>query len=351
MPAVTPQFLFDFESNMQIIQEREYARFEKNLWWKEIAKVRTSTSKRERFMWLLTTASIQPAGPGGNIEFDDLVSISTEYTNQVANAGLKLRKEQFEDADGHGLDLGEAWSTQISQYMAYWPQKQIAAMIMNGETVIGYDGVPFFSKLHPSNPFNTGLGTYANLFTGAATPKTGSTPAYPGALPIGPTVTIDVALQNLSTAISTISSVKMPNGVDPRFLTAMRLMVPPALMPRAQQLTGAKFIASPITGGGVAATDISGVVNNWGFLQPLQIQEFAGIDDTSWYIAAEEMGSTQLGAFIYIEREPFHINFYTGEGSTWNASLDRAREYEWHCQGRNVTAPGHPYALFKFKAT
>ena len=141
--------------------------------------------------FLVDDLVVRRGGVGGNIAFDDLVSVLTEYENKWAGDGLKLRRDQLTDTDGGGMDLASQWSTDIGAQMAYWPQKQAAFFLKNAHTAslfTGYDAKAFFATDHPVNPQNTGLGVFANLFTGAASG------AYPGALPIDDSVSVDVAL-------------------------------------------------------------------------------------------------------------------------------------------------------------
>jgi hypothetical protein len=359
--TITPEFLFDFESNMRAITEDEYGRMVgSGLWWKKIARTLPSQSKKERIAWLLSTAMIQYNGrKGGNIQFDELVSTSTEYESLNAGTGLKLDKNQLTDLDGNGIDASAKWSSDIGAYMAYWPQKQTAKLILNGETGLAYDGQPFFSSAHPYNPFNAALGTFKNVFTG------GASGAYPGACPIDDSVSVEVALNNLAKAIAYIETIKMPNGEDPRFLKVVGIACPPRMAPRVQQLTNAKFIAQAASSGG-GSGDVEAMIKNWGMAEPIKVTEFGANftypledgtsvtgSDTTYYLICQELSSTQLGGVVYVEREAFQITYYTGSnGSTGiDAYLDRAREFEWHCQGRNVAAYGHPYTLFKCKPT
>lgn len=351
MPALTPSFLFDFESNMQAITEDEYSRFAANLWWSRYMRPRPSGSRREIVAWLLSTAKIEDLGKlGGNLPFEDLVAAYTEFENRDAGAGLRLKRNQIEDLDGNGLELAGKWSSDIGAYMAYWPQKKLVELIKNGHVAgnNSYDGKTFFAADHPLNPFNVGLGTYQNVFTGAASG------AYPGALPIDDSVDLDVALVNLSKAIAYIKSIRMPNGEDPRFLRPVGILAPPRMQQRVVQLTNAKFIAQ-MAGGGTAggSADVEALIASLGFVQPTIADELAGFEsDTTWFLACEEMSSTSLGGFVYIDREPFAIKYYTGQdgGTGVDAILDRARELEWHCHGRNVGGYGHPYSFFKAKA-
>ncbi|MBA3841104.1 MAG: hypothetical protein H0X39_00515 [Actinobacteria bacterium] len=348
MGALTPTILMDLESRMEVLTENEYTRLTSNLWWQIITRTRTTTSRRDVLTWLLTTASIKSEGKGGNIAFDDLVAIYTELEVLAAGAGLRLRRFQLEDTDGNGIDLAAEWSAQIGAFMAYWPQQQVANFLMTAQNTgvfTGYDQLPFFANNHPVNPYDTGRGVFANLMTGAAN---SAFAGYPGALPIDDTVTADVALSNLSRLYSYIASIKMPNGVTPRFLRPKAIICSPRVFPRVTQIMGAKFLAQA-AGSSAASADVEGFVKSMGYSMPVQADELAGFEnDTTYFVACETIGTSRLGAVLYTQREPFHINYY---GPQQQADLDRRDELEWHCKGRNAVSPGHPYLLFKVKGS
>jgi phage major head subunit gpT-like protein len=340
MAAITPSFTFDLESNMRTITSREYERLTRNLWWTRVGKRMSSQSKKERLSWLLDTAKIErPQGlKGGQIAFEDIVAVTMEIESLNANAGLKLKKEQLEDLDGNGIQLATHWSRQMGAYAAYWPQKCIADAIRTNP--VGYDSKAFFATDHPLNPYNTGAGTYKNIFTST------SSGIYPGAVPIDTSVTVDTAIQNVAKAIAYTASIAMPNGLDPRFLRVGGIMVPPALVARAQQITNAKFIAQA-AGSAAGSGDVEAVVRNFGFGQPIEAPELGsafGGSDTTWYLLMEEITSDELGAFIYVDREPFSVVYH---GPMTDAELARKREFQWTTEGRNVVSPGHPFLLFQ----
>lgn len=343
MPPIIPSFLFDLESNMRMITSQEFERLTSKLWWQRVCKLGPpSNAKKERVSWLLDSARIQHTGKGGNVEFEDIVALTTEVEHQNAAAGLKIKKEQFEDVDGNGIDYATHWSRQMGAYAAYWPQKQVAAQILaNGNT---YDSQPFFSTAHPVNPFKPSAGTFSNVFTGA------SSGIYPGAIPIDSSVSVDVAVQNIAKAIAYVASIKMPNGEDPRFLRLADIIVPPALVARAQQITNAKFIAQLAAAGAAGTGDVEAVIRNFGLGQPIEATELSsafGGSDTTYYLAMEEITTNQLGAFSYIQREPFSVLYY---GPQNDAQLARIREFQWLTEGRNSILSGHPYLLFKCMA-
>lgn len=345
MPAITPSFMFDLESNMRLISNNEFDRLSRETWVDRVAKRMTSGSKKERINWLLDTAQIRRPNAshgGGQQIFEDIVSLTTEYENENAVAALKLKKEQLEDLDGNGVQLATHWSRQIGAKAAYWPQQVVAAAILANPT--GYDGVSFFNASHPVNPFDTATGTFANVFTGSAS---GS---YPGALPIGGATTVEVALANLAKAVAYLGTLKMPDGVTPRMLRLAGLLVPPALMARAVQLTSAETLVQSAASGALTG-DVRGVLSYLSLGVPIMARELGaafGGSDTSYYLLVEEITSDELGAFTYVEREAFNVNYH---GPMTDAELAKYREFEWTCEGRNTVGAGHPYLMFRADAT
>lgn len=344
MAAITPTFTLRLEDRLRVLIESEYTRMTSQLWWQDITRVHTSTGAKDLFTWLLSTMTIKDQGVlGGNIAFDDLVATYTTIENRYAGTGLKLHRAKFEDTDGGGLDLAAAWARDAGAYMAYWPQKQVANLLKNGETLSlapAYDGKALFASDHPVNVQRASLGTYQNIFTGAVSG------AYPGACPIDDSVSPDVALANLAKIYGYIASIKMPNGEDPRFLTPVGILCPPRMFPRVTQLTSAKFIAQAATSGGGAA-DVERLIAALGFSAPMQAAELAGFEsDKTFFVICKEAASSQLGGVVYVERQPFKVNYYDG---ITQAELDRKTELEWHLQGRNVAAAGHPFMVFKCK--
>lgn len=339
MPNLTPSFVFDLESRMRKIQENEYLELTRDLWWDKTMKVLPSGSRREIVTWVLNTAELEDQGKGGNIAFDNMVILETEFETREAGKGLKLRRKQFEDLDGNGVNLAAEWSAQMGAQHAYWPQKTAATLLKNGHLAgsIAYDGKPFFATDHPVNPENPAAGTYSNLFS---------------SVPIDVSVAADVALANLSTVFASIASIKMPNGSDPRRLRPRGILCNPKLFPRAVQLTNAKFLAQAASAGG-GSGDVEALISALGYGQPICADEFAGYEsDTTYFVVAEQIARSQLGGLVYVEREAFSTRYYTGRGGGTgvDAILDRADELEWHSSGRNAGGYGHPFVIFKCKA-
>ena len=352
MGQITPQFLTDLETNIRVISENEYERLLKNLWWKSVAKVMPSSSKKERINWLLDTAKIErplASHGGGQAIFEDIVMQTTEYENENAVGGLELKKEQLEDLDGNGVQLAAHWSRQMGAQAAYWPQQVVSDAIKANDTT--YDGIDFFipnsagaGNLHPVNPFNLPAGEFANDLTGAASG------IYPGAVPVDISVSVDVAIENINKALAFVASIAMPNGTQPRMLKLAGILHPPNLTARMQQITQAQFIAQAASSGG-GAGDVAAVIRNFGLGTPMEAPElgsaFSG-SDTTYYLLVEEITSNELGAFVYVDREPFSMIFH---GPQTDAQLARIRKFQWLTEGRNTVGNGHPYLMFRCQGT
>jgi phage major head subunit gpT-like protein len=348
VPLVTPEFVMDFESNMRVLVENEYARFQdpRNTWWDLVARVRPSMTRRELIAWFLSTAQIYDQGEGGgNFRFQDPVMLETEFTPTTAGAGLRIKRQQFEDIDSNGIDggaglqAGALWSRDMGAQFGYWPQLRVAELLKDGETGEGYDGEPFFDTAHPLNGVDDSNGTYSNLLVGAG-------------YRIDSSVDADDAAVNLATVYKAIRSIKMPNGVQQRMLRPAGILCGPALYPRVSQLLDAKYIAA-VAGSGAGSMDITGYMSRMGYGKVTEAPELVESEyDSSYFVVVEQLGSSELGALVYLQREPFGIRYYTGRGGGIgiDAQLDRLDQLEWHASGRNGVGYGHPYLLIKVKA-
>lgn len=391
MPDITPSFVFQYERRMRAITETEYARrlAAPHTWWNKVARTLPIEGKTERVTWLLDTATIEPIGPSGSgrLGFEELVTQTAEYPVFRHGRGMSIQRDQLEDLNGTGLDQAAKWSENIGNEIGYYPQRLFTQLLLNGANTDGsanaYDGVPFFADNttnggvgHPYNPWQTALGGYYNWLHGAASG------AYPGACPIDAVnaATVDVAFGNLQKVLTWIASLKMPNGVDPRFLTPIGLLIPPALTQRTFQITDAKFIAQAAGSSGGGGADIEAVHQAWGLGRPIIAQELgaafsytakmpfvtsptSGVvnfltesvsgSNTTYYVICQEMQTSQLGGLLYVTRKPFKVNYYTGDagGTAMSEHLDRLNEFEYHVQGRMSAQYGHPYTVFRVDAT
>ena len=158
---------------------------------------------------------------------------------------------------------------------------------------------------------------------------------------------MDVAIENFARLRAYITTIKMPNGRDPRNLQIRAILHPPALRSRVVQLTSAGLIAQAAASGGGSA-DVGAVISDWGLEKPIQATELGaayGGSDSDFYLVCNSVtNDDELGALVYQVREPFQVLYHGPEAS---AKLARQRELQWLSQGRNAVGYGHPYQLFK----
>lgn len=345
MPALTPTFsLFKLEQRLRQTQENEFLRLSAsgNQWWDQMAKVVHTLSEKEVLHWILNDQKLEDLdAAGGRISFDEMTVLTSEVTPRTVGKGHRIKLQQLTDLDGNGVKLTDSWVQQMTAQGAYWPQKAVTALLKGGETGKAYDGQAFFSANHPVHPFDADAGVFSNLLSGSSNYR------------IDAGVTADVALANLGNVFAHIMGLKMANGEDPRMLRPSKLFVGPKLFPRAVQLSDAKTIAQAAASGGGGA-DVASMIAALNFGKPVLCPELAGFEsDTSYFVGVDAMESSEMGAIAYVEREPFAIRYYSGEGGMavgMDAVLSRADELEWHMKGRNAACYGHPYMLFKCKA-
>jgi hypothetical protein len=336
MSLLTPSFLIDLETRMSVVAEDEYARLSSNVWYPKIMKSRPVTGRKERLIWNLSCASIDYVGRrGADVTFDSLLMRSVEYEVIPATRGFEVDRFEFSDLTAGGVSGALNWARDITAQSVYWPQKQLAKAIR--DNVTAYDGLSFFNTAHPVNPFATEFGNYTNDLTGG------------DAVPIDTGVTLDVAFANVAKAIAKVATFKMPNGEDPRMLKVTGMMGPPALRGRIQQLTNAKIIAQAAASGGGSA-DVEAVISDWGLAPPIIADELGaafGGSDTTWYLLIDPVGAAELGAFSYLEADPFGIVM---NGEVTDAQLARMNKIQWLTRGRNYVAPGHPFLMIRCRA-
>jgi hypothetical protein len=372
---VSADFLFNIEKKYRVVRESNYISLLRELWYTKLLRVMPFEGKSERLIWLLETALMEQLTPndggesGGSLNFDQLSTVTQEFFPAYHARGYKIGKMKWLNALQAGqLDFVESWMAQQGQVAAYYPQQLLAMTLLNGANLTCFDGQNFFSTAHPYNANISGLGSYANTFTGASS-GSGST-FYPGALPIDDTQSVDVALINLGKALAYIRGhVRQPNGLHPRNLIPKYIICPPRMQARVELLCNANFIGLAASGG-AAAADIKDFLRKYRMTEPLVAPEIDGSmswtitsgpgsatttvngSDTTYYIVTEEASQQQIGAFLENRRLPFTMQYYTGEGmgspDGVDAVLGRANDLEYHHKGWTAVNVGLPYGIFQF---
>lgn len=340
------------ETNMRAISNDEYARFQRpeNKWWDTAATRLTVATTKQILTWFVNSAQLYPQGQGGNFSYADPLQLTTDFTPATSGAAVKVRRQEIEDIDGNGVLSGAAlapltaWARDMGAQFGYWPQLQIAALIKAATgTTLGtaYDGLAYFHTAHFNNGKDSSDGTYANLLSGGTyAPATG--------------VSDDVRLAALAKVYLAMAIVKNATGTQVRMLRPSAILCGPSLYPTMARLLDSKFIAANASVAGAGgSSDFSGFLTRLGYGRVMLAPELVESEwDTNYIVLADRGGEADLGAFVYVDREPYSIRYYTGRGGGTgvDAILDSADVLEWHASGRNTAGFGHPFLAFKAAA-
>lgn len=340
----------DIETNMRALANNEYARFQDpaNKWWDAAATRLTIGTRTQILAWFINSARLYAQGQGGNFSYQNPLQLKTSYTPETSGAAVEIRRQEIEDIDGNGVLGGAAlgpitqWAKDMGYQFGYWPQLKTSELVIAGETTdiaSAYDGLAFFSTGHYRNGVDSSDGVFSNLLLGSG-------------YRIDSGVTLDQAAINLAAVYAAMRGVKFANG-QVRMLRPAAILCGPAMYPRVAQLVDAKFLAIAAASGG-GSGDFSGYTARMGYGKVIEAPELVGADwDDHYVVLADRGAESDLGAFVYLDREPYSIRYYTGRGGGTgvDAALDSADILKWHASGRNIAGYGHPFLAFKCGAT
>jgi phage major head subunit gpT-like protein len=318
---ITPGAVRTLEDRFTKLYNTDYEAALANAWWDKLATLKTVEGSTNIYQFLLSSFDLAPLDDGQMV-YSNMLTQSFSATNADRGGGLKLKRNQIEDDE---FGFAAEWAGQAGAAMALAPQYLLTPTVVNGAATVngliiggttqnGYDGVPFFSASHPVNPFNTAMGTYANLYAGSSYALT---------------------ITSYAAAEAKLRGLVMPNGRN-RNLKAKYLVVPSTLRKVALEITGAAFVSSTAQGGSTSNVFLSDGVE-------VIVANELDIEPDAWYLVADT--GSGIGPFIYQLRKAFEMNSYTGMTL---AELNRVNQFEWQIRGRDVALYGHPYSMMKF---
>lgn len=305
---ITAQNVIALEDRFQKLFNTDYQVVLSKAWWDKLATMKTSQGRKEVYQFLLTTFGLDLL-PKGEMIYNNMVTQAFEKENEDRGGAISLSRNQVED---DLFQFAADLAGQMGASIALAPQYLIVDLIKNGETNLGYDGVPFFSNSHPVNPAVSGSSTYDNLVTGAA-----------------------LSISTFAAGVAQMAGFLMPNGKN-RNLTPSLLVCPPSLWKTAMEICQAKYISATEN---IFASNIG--------VDVLMVHELED-EPTSWYLMATAPNAgTALNPFIYQIRRPYEMTSYTGANTM---ELGKTNKLEWQIRGRDAAVYGHPFQAIKFKA-
>jgi hypothetical protein len=375
-----------FDTNLRTVitpvYVNEYARIAQNLQYQRFTRMLPDSTLKPRFVNLLESAVIKDYGQdGGAVASEEQVIGEQSYVNHVYKSGWEESEFRFHDLDqsgvmgGEGIQLLSQWTRQVSARAAYQPQHLAVLALRNGTATSmatdngntielkTYDGLSLFSKTHPYNFKRvTALGTFSNLLSGAPTTS------VPGFLPLsGPfkknsstgeweysasdEVSAEDAYNNLWEFITYIKTIKMADGITPRYLNPSTIIAGPRLQKMITTITSAQFISASSKGGGGGALDIKGSITSLGLAEPVILNELGGLgtrEEYDWYVICEEnVQASDLGPINIGVIEPWKVQLFT---SATILSLAISNKVQAVGEMRMFVGVGQPQFIFKTQA-
>ncbi len=327
------------DSNLVTITSTAWTRRLEEQWWRRVVKPRSSETGTDIIQWLLETAKLRNKDLGGQSTYSDWMAHNFSISATEVGDDFKAKAIELLNALGgqngpqkNALDLAGAWGRQMGAQGADWPQLQ-AARFMTGDAMAGggspvfktaYDGLPFFSPIHWTNPVTKKSGeTFANVFYG-----------WP------------FTAQNYARLGGYIESIPGPDG-RPRKIKPK--VVATGSFDRFNASSIFSATAEVVSDPNVGATGNAGVSNVVRTLYTVDAPisdadlnmtgEYAG----AWWISCELREDDTLGPMLFTERLPFTLRGYT---DFTDVLLARSEEFEWKYNGWNQFSGGHPFLLF-----
>lgn len=262
-PSALAAIYYSFHLEFQTAYERAV------IWNDKFCSTLTSTGKSERHAWMKRLPAFRKWV--GERYFNNVVARETEIINETWEDSYELSVEDIKD-DKIGVFAQHMKA--LGEQAKLWPDHLMAPIIQGGKTATCFDGQFFFDTDHPYDMDRPGLGTYANLFTGA---------------PLAAETLSEVR----ASMVSVLGDDGKPLGVNPKLI-----IVPPQLRDRAAQICNAEFIAPAAAFGQNAAGGYQSNVLK-GAYEYLEVPQFAN-EPTTWYIADV---SKPIRPFVFQLRE------------------------------------------------
>lgn len=292
------------------------------LWWDELSSDFSLTKRKRVFNWIQSIAILRKSAEGASHRYDDQVDASAELTYDDYEAALEVHNKDYKNDD---LDHAAAWARDVSNYEALLWQILTLELLAKGETLNGYDGVPFFSDSHPVL-LNTDDGsTNKNLWDG---------------YPLTPT-----GLKELTKDIKgSLKSHNLPNA----YIRPYRLWLNPQTEFAGMETLGAEIIGN-LQGDGINGSKSNLLAqqafkNAFGWDGGIRFMQDHPMEDT-YYVECRVMGRSPYETpFVRVIREMIQMRMYTKADQV---ILGRSNKTEWQKDGSVAMRYGEPMCLHK----
>lgn len=247
---ITPQSLESIFYSVNTLYQQAYKRAE--TWWARVAMEVKSTGAEERYGWMKDIPGMRKWVGDRVVHSLEASDYSIKNDDYEVTIGIK-RNAIEDDKIGLYAPMLEMLGWNAKKH----PDQIVAPLLKSGQTLLCFDGQPFFSASHPKG--GAAGGTYQNYWnTGMA-----------------------LNAANFSIVKAAMGSYVSESG-NPLAITPSLLVVPPALESTARQLMNAEIIAPAAAFGQNAAGGPQSNVLK-GAADVLVIPELADAP-TAWYL-------------------------------------------------------------------
>ena len=292
------------------------------LYWDQLCEDFTLTKKKRLLNWIQSFAVLREATGGAKRSYDDQIDAAAELEAKDYEGSLDIDQNEYEDDD---LDHAAAWAQAQGDYEAIFWQDLLQELLAEGETIKGYDSVPFFSEDHPVLIGVEGTNTNKNLWSG-----------------------YDLTPAGLAALTKDIKGTLKTAGLKNAYIRPYRLWVNPQSEFSAVETLNAEII------GNAAATNLNGsksnvfanqqLKNKYGWAGGMMVMQDHPMAN-SFYVQCQIVGRSPFRMpFARVIRRMFEMRMYTKQDQV---TLGRANKSEWQKDGRVALRPGEPMCLHK----
>ena len=264
-PTTLDAIYYTFDTRFQAAYDAAESFYE------EIASIVPSSSRETRYAWIGKLPRLREWL--GNRVVNNLAAREYTLLNKDWEGTFKVARNDIEDDQvgvyNWGIDM-------LGMQARTWPDDLLTQLLVTGDSTVlssavCYDGQPFFSANHPTDPNNAASATQSNLFN---TTTSGSTP---------------LNAQNYANVRAKMMAFQGEDSKPFRVIPSL-LVVPPNLEVTANQILNSQIIAQSV--GSNAAQAQSNVIPNLrGNARVLTVPYLAGVinsvnQDNTWYLLA-----------------------------------------------------------------
>lgn len=230
-------------------------------WWQQVASLAPSTARETHYGWIGRLPALREWL--GERQIRNLQSRGYVLVNRKFEDSVGIPRTEIEDDQ---IGVYNQWMDGFGRAAKVWPDQLLTEALRSGNSLLCYDGQPFFHNAHPVDVDVTGGTTFQNNFDNTGT---------------GGGVATALTFANYQlvrqTMMSYVGEDGLPLGIVPDLL-----VVPPQLEAQGEQILNMTSIA-PAAALGANAASVQ-QQNPLAGKARLLVNPWLAADATTWYL-------------------------------------------------------------------